>query len=361
MNQPASRIVFLDYMRIFAFASVLIGHKFYKSLMAALSDPNIHTTFKTLGEWLAPLCLGGAAGVVVFFLTSGYIITHVLRSEKPGEFLIKRFFRIYPLYVTAIIIETAVNYYIGGAPVPPASTLIPRFLLLGDYFGVPPALSGVEWTLRIEVAFYVFMAIASKAGLIQHPRYLPLLYLVASAALCIAPNFPSAPGLAYGYFTLYAPFLFVGSLIYLFQMKMVDTRIAVAAGALFITTFLIEIPQLQPTWKNSNYAAMAVLLFLSGFAARSRLPDGKLIRLLSNLTYSVYLFHNWTWDLITSYVEKAGISILPLRLQVLMVLFVLCYLLHITIETYGLAAGRRALSFYRSREKKQPSMAAPTN
>ncbi len=106
---------------------------------------------------------------------------------------------------------------------------------------------------------------------------------------------------------------------------------------------------------------MAVLLFLSGFAARSKLPDGKLIRLLSNLTYSVYLFHNWTWDLITSYVEKAGISILPLRLQVLVVLFVLCYLLHITIETYGLAAGRRALSFYRSREKKQPSMAAPTN
>ena len=132
MNQPASRIVFLDYMRIFAFASVLIGHKFYKSLMAALSDPNIHTTlFKTLGEWLAPLCLGGAAGAVVFFLTSGYIITHVLRSEKPGEFLIKRFFRIYPLYVTAIIIETAVNYYIGGCPCSACKHLDTSFLATG--------------------------------------------------------------------------------------------------------------------------------------------------------------------------------------------------------------------------------------
>src|SRR5476649_2836095 len=119
------RIVFLDYMRVFAFMSVMIGHKFYDDLIWMASSPEVHITLRALAQMLMPLCLGGAAGVVVFFLTSGYIITHVLRSEKPGEFLIKRFFRIYPLYVTAIIIETAVNYYIGGAPVPPASTLIP--------------------------------------------------------------------------------------------------------------------------------------------------------------------------------------------------------------------------------------------
>ena len=348
-------------MRIFAFVSVLIGHKFYASLVAALSDPTLHTTFKTIAGWLIPVCLGGAAGVVVFFLTSGYIITHVLRSETPGEFLIKRFFRIYPLYVTAIIIETAVNHYMEGVAIPPASTLIPRLLLLGDYFGVPPALWGVEWTLRIEVAFYVFMAIASKAGLIQHSRYLPLLYLVASAALCIAPNFPSAPGLAYGYFTLYAPFLFVGSLIYLFQKEMADKRTAVVAGLLIITVFLLEIPHLQPSWKDSNYAIIAVLVFLFGFATRQHLPDGKIIRLLSNLTYSVYLFHNWTWYYINFYVEKAGLTIIPSSLQTLIVLFALCYCFHLTIETYGLAAGRRVLSFYRNLKKKQPAVVVPTN
>ncbi|NWD71328.1 acyltransferase [Pseudomonas gingeri] len=361
MNTPVSRIIFLDYMRIFAFASVLIGHKFYKVLIAALADPTLHTTFKTIIGWLAPLCYGGAAGVVVFFLTSGYIITHVLRSETPGEFLIKRFFRIYPLYAAAIIIEMTADYYIGGVAIPPPSTLIPRLLLIGDYFGVPTALGGVEWTLRIEVAFYVFMAITHKVGLLQHSRYLPLLYLVASAALWIAPSFPNAPNLSYGYFTLYAPFLFVGSLIYLYQMKMAEKWIAAAVAVLIVTIFLLKIPYLQPAWKDSNYAILAVLVFLFGLATQQHLRDGAILRLLSNMTYSIYLFHNWAWNYISLCVDKAGIDMIPSRLQILIVLFPLCYLLHITMETYGLAAGRRALSFYRGLKSKQPALTEPTN
>ncbi len=68
------RIVFLDYLRIFAFVSVLIGHKFYPYLLEFIADENIHATPRMIVEFLMPLFYGGGAGVVVFFLVSGYII-----------------------------------------------------------------------------------------------------------------------------------------------------------------------------------------------------------------------------------------------------------------------------------------------
>lgn len=110
MKRIEGRIVFLDYMRIFAFISVLIGHKFYIELLESTVNPNIHSTLKFFISLLLPVTAGGGAGVVVFFLTSGYIITHVLSTEKPIEFLIKRAFRIYPLYAFAVIMQCCWNH-----------------------------------------------------------------------------------------------------------------------------------------------------------------------------------------------------------------------------------------------------------
>ena len=40
----------------------------------------------------------GAFGVDIFFVISGFIITHVMRQREPGSFLLDRLTRIYPLY-----------------------------------------------------------------------------------------------------------------------------------------------------------------------------------------------------------------------------------------------------------------------
>jgi surface polysaccharide O-acyltransferase-like enzyme len=84
-----SRIAFLDYLRIFAFLSVLVGHLFFGDLQQLFSDPSIHATPRSLVGLLMPLCESGGAGVVVFFLISGYIITSVLQSENTVSFLVK--------------------------------------------------------------------------------------------------------------------------------------------------------------------------------------------------------------------------------------------------------------------------------
>jgi len=61
------RIIFLDYLRIFAFTSVLVGHKFYAYVLEFADNHAIHVTSRFIAKLLLPLLQGGRAGVIVFF------------------------------------------------------------------------------------------------------------------------------------------------------------------------------------------------------------------------------------------------------------------------------------------------------
>lgn len=207
-------------------------------------------------------------------------------------------------------------------------------------------LGGVEWTLRIEVVFYLFMALLSWMGCLSVPKVMPLIYVLTALGLYLAQPFPSAPGLSLGYFTLYAPFLFIGSLIYLAQAKLISGALSWVAGALIVLVFLVEVPLIQPNWKDQNFAVLAIAIFMLAYSYMDRLADGTLVRLLSNLTYSVYLFHNWIWGYLGILVDKVGVLSIPRSFQILVVLFVFCYLVHRTVEKYGLHIGKKALAIY---------------
>jgi peptidoglycan/LPS O-acetylase OafA/YrhL len=170
-------MIFLDYLRVFAFISVLIGHKFYGDLAAYLQSFELsHTTMVLARMLFLNFFAMGGAGVIVFFMVSGYIILHVIQTEEVRPFLIKRFFRIYPLLILAILVE-----YIFQSVNQESSlswlTRLGQMSLLGDFFQVPHALAGVEWTLRIEVSFYLLMALMKWIGW-HHTSYKIVTFLL---------------------------------------------------------------------------------------------------------------------------------------------------------------------------------------
>ena len=156
------RIVFLDYLRIFAFASVFAGHKFAGPVQEMAQQAGLAGA---AARALWPFIEGGGAGVVVFFLVSGYVISEVLQREGAALFLLRRVFRIYPLYVTAVLGEWLLVH-------PPATggERLAQLLLAGDFTGAPYALAGVEWTLRLEMLFYAWMALLRLANLTRPAR-----------------------------------------------------------------------------------------------------------------------------------------------------------------------------------------------
>lgn len=341
------RIVFLDYMRVFAFVSVLIGHKFFNYLTGFANDANQHITIRAIAELLIPLCQGGAAGVVVFFLTSGYIITHVLQKEAAADFLVKRIFRIYPLYIAAIILEATFGNVLSGVPFPDISVFMQRILLIGDFYDTPYALAGVEWTLRIEIMFYLYMFAMKWIGAFNYQKFIPAIHMAAAYGLYKMPPFPG-PGIwTEGYFNAYAPFLLVGSLIYLAQQRLASRLVCTGTIAAMLFISMTAIASYQPIWKISHYAAYATLIFLTAFFFRSRLADSKELRLLSDLTYSVYLFHNWAWEYIAIPFKAMGLVGIWEQLAITASLLVFCYVMHRTIETYGIHLGRPIINVIR--------------
>ena len=347
------RIVFLDYMRVFAFVSVLIGHKFEAEITTMLSASSDQALLRVIATFLYNICYGGAAGVIVFFITSGYIITHVLQSESPVEFFIKRIFRIYPLYIAAVVMEALSYYALTGSIETSLRVWIPRILLIGDFFETPHALGGVEWTLRVEIMFYLFMTILKATGILNKTTWLPLVVLTATLALYALPQIPGPTIWINGYFTLYAPFLFIGVCIYLMQTQKASAYLCVAAIIIIAAFFVKTLPVFHPTWSTFNFAIPAICIFVGAWALRSVLPDSGALRLLSSMTYSIYLFHNWLWGFILVAVEKFGSSHISVKAQTLIILFFACYMAHRAIELNAIKLGKRLTVYFSQTNKNR--------
>ncbi|MDF3054218.1 MAG: acyltransferase [Gammaproteobacteria bacterium] len=355
-KQTQQRIIFLDILRIFAFLSVLIGHKFYEHLSSIMGDHSTHITLREIIKRIMPFYSGGGTGVVVFFLVSGYIITQVLMKESTSSFMIKRIFRIYPLYVFAILLETTLNYMVDGIPIPGMSTLIPRLTLTGDFFGTPYALADVEWTLRIEILFYVFMVFLKICAWKQNILWVfPIIYFLATVFLQAFGPFTTAPALATGYITLYMPFLFIGSIFFLLEKKLANSSLGILCILYIAVSYLILIPKINPQFSHSHFMITACFLFTLAWMIRNKLAPSLPVIFLSNLTYAVYLFHNWLWDYIELLLKYLHADNAYILVEITALLFLFCYLAHITVERAGIKMGSYIDKKYKSWRKSASS------
>lgn len=345
-NAQIGRIVFLDYLRIFAFLSVLIGHKFYGYALDFVNNDAAHATPRFIVELLLPLFSGGGAGVVVFFIISGYIITFVLQAQQPIVFFIKRIFRIFPLYIIAVLSQICINSFFWRElpDLSELSNVIPQLLLIGDLFGTPYTLGGVEWTLRVEVLFYIYMGVLSYLGLFhKHKKYLPLLLISTCIVLAMLAPIPSRDIWTKGYVTIYGPFLLLGSFFYLREIRQLSSWLLAGASILVLIQYYYLIAIYQPGWINAHFATLSVLIFYLSWRCRSIFVLTPFVMLLSELTYSVYLFHNWIWERIKTVFEHLSIAVVHPDIQALFALFVLCFLMLKLVEKPGIKLGKSVL------------------
>lgn len=345
-SKEITRIAFLDYLRVFAFLSVLIGHEFYSDLVSAAANNKLHATLRLLLEFLMPFVFGGGAGVIVFFLVSGYIISQVLSLEQTTSFLIRRIFRIYPLYIAAVLIQIIIEKSWGTLSL---DIFISQLLLIGDFFDTPYSLVGVEWTLRIEIIFYLFMAMLKAGGFWDKRKHLLIFVLLITTVLINQlPAFPAgsktyAPNMyivAKGYFLIYSPFLFIGTGFWLYEQTIITFGwFFTLIVAVFMNYFNL-IGYYQPSWLPAQFAALGFLLFTVAWIFREKFSSTTAIILCSDLTYSVYLFHKWMFD----FFRDSFMKLLPLTQKssflTLAVLFVFCFLLHRVIERPANRLGR---------------------
>ena len=115
----------------------------------------------------------GWLGVSIFFLVSGFIITHVAQRETRTSFGVKRAFRILPPLWASIGLILLLDWvltviHVAGSEGTFTFGQVLRSMVLLNYFLPSLAtINGVGWTLAIEVVFYfltfVFIGLVRKS------------------------------------------------------------------------------------------------------------------------------------------------------------------------------------------------------
>jgi len=208
MERLKKRIEFLDLCRILAVVSVFLGHKFYSDIAYIVNFEKTHIIFRESAMVLLPFVEGGGFGVILFFCVSGYIIRYVLETENWREFYIKRFFRIFPLYWCAVIMW----YFVTPSNErPELPTLLCQLSLFGDFLHLPYTLDGVEWTLRLEILFYLIMGVLKSIKTLDFKNsFLSSILFGIGFLVYLFPAWPQNNLWSSGYVSIHLPFLFLG-------------------------------------------------------------------------------------------------------------------------------------------------------
>lgn len=177
-SQPSQgRLVPLDALRGVAIALVVFHH-------VGLRFPSAQRGW--VGDFLVAI---GWAGVDLFFAISGYLITAILlRSTNEGalkDFYIKRFFRIVPLYLLALLLFVAAALLTGndrevlGRMWINALFLTAWFIPFVGENGVPYT---ITWSVSVEEFAYILFGAITLLG--AH-RFRLSLYWIAVVALAV--------------------------------------------------------------------------------------------------------------------------------------------------------------------------------
>ncbi|MBU2669222.1 acyltransferase [Actinoplanes bogorensis] len=168
------RMAWLDGLRAVAVLLVLYAHV----SRYVLTDVRAFTA-----EWLH----AGPAGVMLFFLVSGYIIPASLeRHGSLRRFWVGRAGRLLPLYALVSVAVVALGFFRPADPVTATvahATMVP--FLLSEPLATP-----VFWTLAFEMVFYLL--VTSLFAVRLHRADAVTAVLLTVAAVITAPLAPQA-------------------------------------------------------------------------------------------------------------------------------------------------------------------------
>jgi len=273
------RIEFLDAIRGLAASIVVVQHA-------------VETQSPRFKEWSYEYVNLGRVGVVAFFLVSGYVIPLSLENQDLRTFVVRRFFRLYPVYWLTIVAFLVVA---AGSPEEPAisgGSLIMNVLMLQGLVGGALILSP-SWTLGIELFFYAQEVVATRVSRLGSSVRLGWFWLLVLLSFGLWGALRGVrPPLALPLL------LYTASLGHSLHLR--DARGGrdwvplILAGLLVVplASFLGVHPA-PDDWRPSGYALsyfVGVALFLVLYALRSR-SSARALLSLGTISYAVYLVH----------------------------------------------------------------------
>lgn len=279
--QHGNRLVNLQLLRIFAAVAVVAFHA------------RLHTV--VFDKSFIPGSLGwGYSGVDVFFVISGFIMVYITagRPIGPDEFIARRFFRVWPLYLVLTLVAAAIvlfvpAYYKGDDR--------PLYILQSllfiparrDFDGQFYPLLNVGWTLNLEVAFYALFAVS-----LFFKRQILALFVMVGALIGSGYVFKSDLLYFYGQFARgpFVEFLFGVVLAHIYRANVrIPTSVAIASLIGGIAMIIAQMPGARPV--VVGLPAFMVVLGALYIPAPKSLRLAECFDFLGRSSYALYLSH----------------------------------------------------------------------
>lgn len=212
------RLVGLDLLRFFCAVSVMVFHLAYWSRWPDASAAKSVVQAATAYQELAPYTWWGWVGVEIFFVISGFVISQSAAKATPYSFFRGRLLRLAPGVWICATMTFAVMVIMPGQSFPAIAVRYAHTMVLDPLGGW---ISGVYWTLPIEVAFYAMTWLLLLVG-----RFRWLTPLMTALAVCSCAIWLSRLGQTMGListgipysrvttlFVDYSPYFAIGVLI----------------------------------------------------------------------------------------------------------------------------------------------------
>jgi peptidoglycan/LPS O-acetylase OafA/YrhL len=287
--QATQRFAALDLLRILAAAAVVaFHHLFYYRSHAAAFAPDIQAVASY-----------GYLGVPLFFMISGYVITHSAAGRTRRQFAFARFVRLWPAFVICLAITVVVRQWAGQA--------LSGWVVLGNLTMVPnllgmPYVDEVYWSLMYEILFYVgvTLILAGRINFVRRLRISVALWL----GLALLSLFVTLPKLHTLLALDFAPYFTVGIAIFLVRHErstVADLGLLTAALALAFVFAAIRASVDSDVFANrvrpDTWLTGAIVLAGAGAVYASTIirTGPRLSRaawVLGGISYPLYLIHN---------------------------------------------------------------------
>lgn len=351
------KLLFAHQLRGIAALLIVVTHYFgvYFGAQAVVAgvtfSPDLHLVAPGWVPYMDFPYFKGPFGVALFFLISGFVIPFSLQKNSGAGFLLARAWRIFPTYLACLGIGLLAVYLSSRYWQLPflldLQRLLMNALLVHNLAGLA-SLDTVNWTLAIELKFYVVAALCWRAMLDSKPL---VFAAIAAAVIALDLALPTLQSLPYGYGVLaglstdlnYVLFMLIGTLFYQHYRGLLTLPKLCLGTVLLLAAFVAawrsgiqrdQVPVL------AEYYVYAVLVFALCYGMRGRFRPVPVLDFFADISYPLYVVHALTGYVLLKVVMQQGLAYGYAVCVVLPLVTALAWVLHKTVETSSSAYGK---------------------
>lgn len=312
--ESRKRVVFLDYLRIFACFLVIVVHaseNFYGAAGAGeMAGPQSFLANESDRLWVSLYDGFSRMSVPLFIMISAYLLVPVGAGQSMGQFYRRRFKRVVPPFVVFMVLYSTLPVLWGQ---------LDTAAMWRDLSRIPlnfPSLAGHLWFMYPLLSLYLFMPIISpwlERASARGERFFLLLFLLSTCMPYLERWFGELWGQCFWneyhllwYFSGYLGYLVLAHYIRFRLAWGRRTRLAagtamtLAGAAATIWSFYVQAvpgvihstPEIELGWAmcTINCVVLTAGMFLL-FSCIRRTKAPALVTALSKLSFGVYLVH----------------------------------------------------------------------